>query len=311
MQQHSVAIHSARSASGNSHAAGPPIGHNAHMARRGRPSIVEEVAGGQAELLPDPDYQDAWLLVVDGAQQSHVNLADPTALEFEYVRRMSHVIDTMPAGPLRAAHLGGGGMTLARYVSATRPHSSNLVVELDEPLTRVVRTHLPWPGDYRIKIRICDARAALDTLPPASIDVLICDVFAEARTPAGLTSTEAFAAAARALRPEGRFLANIADQSPLDYARRFTAGVAATWPHVAMMVDPAVLRGRRFGNFVLAAGQTPLPEEELIRRCAGDPWPARFVSGRALAAFLAKAQPYTDATATGSPVPPPGVFAPF
>ncbi len=281
------------------------------MARRGRPSIVDEVAGGQLELLPDPDYQDAWVVLIDGAQQSHVNLGDPTMLEFEYMRRMAHVLDTMPAGPLRVTHLGGGGMTMARYVSAARPRSTNLVVELDEPLTRLVRRHLPWPANYRIRVRIGDARAVLESLNPASVDVLICDVFADARTPGRVTSTEAFAAAARALRPDGRFLANIADQAPLDYARRFTAGVVAVWPQVAMMVDPAVLRGRRFGNFVLVAGDTPLPEQELTRRCAGDPWPARLVTGKALATFLGRALPYTDATATGSPEPPPGVFAPF
>ncbi|MGV1004908.1 MAG: spermidine synthase [Candidatus Nanopelagicales bacterium] len=280
------------------------------MARRRAAHIGAEVAGGYAELLADPEYTDAWLLLIDGAQQSHVNLANPAALEFEYVRRIAHLIDTRPPGRLRVTHLGGGGLTLPRYVSHTRPASTNVVVEIDEALMDLVRTHLPMPREYRVKVRIGEARAALNALPAACCDVLICDVFDKARTPGPLTSIEAFAAAKRALAPEGLFIANIADERPLDYARRFVAGVAATWPEVGILVDPTVIRGRRFGNFVVGAADAPLPEAELARRAAKDVWPARLVAGRDLTDFLNRAVPFTDQTATGSPEPPPGVFGP-
>jgi hypothetical protein len=49
------------------------------------------VAGGTAELLADADREGAWVLLVDDTPQSHVDLADPAHLEFEYVRRMGHV----------------------------------------------------------------------------------------------------------------------------------------------------------------------------------------------------------------------------
>ncbi|WP_203230761.1 spermidine synthase, partial [Agromyces humi] len=72
-------------------------------------------------------------LLVDGTAQSHVDPADPTRLFFEYVRRLGHVLDAVaPEGePIRVLHLGGGAMTLPRYVAATRPGSHQLVVELD------------------------------------------------------------------------------------------------------------------------------------------------------------------------------------
>ena len=65
------------------------------------------------------------MLLIDGVPQSHVDLDDPGYLEFEYVRRLGHVIDlAAPAGqPLRVLHLGAGALTLARYVAATRPAS--------------------------------------------------------------------------------------------------------------------------------------------------------------------------------------------
>jgi hypothetical protein len=74
------------------------------------------------------------------------------------------------------------------------------------------------------------------------------------------------------------------------------------------MGDAAVLRGRRFGNLVLAAADHGLPVAELTRRTAGDPFPARLLHGDDLARFAAGAKPITDACAKLSPAPPPEVF---
>ena len=59
------------------------------------------VAGGTAELLADADRDGSWMLLVDDTPQSHVDLEDPTHLEFEYVRRIGHVLDrTRASGKL-------------------------------------------------------------------------------------------------------------------------------------------------------------------------------------------------------------------
>jgi hypothetical protein len=280
------------------------------MARRAlRGTVTLPVAGGDATLAPDPDLPDGWLLLIDGTQQSHVDLADPTRLAFEYMRRIGHVLDLLPPGPLRVVHLGGGAMTLARYVSATRPRSRNLVVEADAPLVEVVRSHLPWPAQYQIRVRVGDARAALESLPDASADVVILDVFADARTPGALTSTQAFEHVRRVLAPTGTVIANIADTAPLTYARRYVAGVRTLFGRVVVAAEPAVLRGRRFGNLIVV-GQAPLAapldSAALVRRCSGDPWPARVLTGGALADFVGTHRPFDDAGAPGSPMPPPG-----
>lgn len=254
------------------------------------------------------DRTTGWTLLIDGTQQSHVDTADPMRLEFEYVRRIANVLDLQPLGPLRAVHLGGGGLTLPRYISATRPGSVNLVVERDSRLVEMVREHLPWPGAYRIRVRIGDARAALDGLPPAAAEVVISDVFDDARTPGPMTSLESFASARRALSSGGLMIANIADQAPLGFTRRFAAGVLATFADVVLIAEPNTLRGRRFGNLVLAAGSNKIDVDALARRCHGDPWPARVVAGHDLRDFVAGAQPFVDHDAPGSPQPPPGVF---
>ena len=102
------------------------------------------------------------MLLIDGVPQSHVDLEDPRYLDFEYVRRIGHVIDeTAPAGqPLRVLHLGAGALTLARYVAATRPGSRQLAVEVDAALVDLIRLRLPL--DAKVRVRVGDARAELE-----------------------------------------------------------------------------------------------------------------------------------------------------
>jgi hypothetical protein len=84
--------------------------------------------------------------------------------------------------------------------------------------------------------------------------------------------------------------------------------VCSVFPHACLIADAAVLRGRRFGNLVLAAAHHGLPVAELTRRTAGDPFPARLVDGDDLSRFAAAARPITDARAQPSPAPPSGIF---
>jgi spermidine synthase len=272
----------------------------------------------RVELLGDLDRPRAWMLLIDGVPQSHVDLDDPRHLELEYVRRLGHLIDlAAPAGtPLRVLHLGGGGLTLARYVAATRPGSSQLAVEADADVAEFVRKRLPLAQPSRsraragrIRVRVADAREAVEQVPAGSFDLLVADVFAGARTPAHLTSLEFTAAAARALAPGGVYAANIADGPPLAHARGRVATVRAVFSHVCVIAEAAVLRGRRFGNLVVAASGHELPVAGLIRRAAADPFPARLVEGAELGRFIAGSTPITDARAEPSPPPPPGAFA--
>jgi len=282
------------------------------------PAGRQRGAGRRAELLGDLDRPRAWMLLAGGVPQSHVDLDDPRHLELEYMRRLGHVIDlAAPAGlPLRVLHLGGGGLTLARYVAATRPGSRQLAVESDAEVARLVRRRLPLDqpgrpraGAGRITVRVADARAVLEQVRAGSFDVLVADVFAGARTPAGLTSVEFTAAAARALTPAGVYAANVGDGPPLAHARGRVAAVRSVFQHVCVIAEAGVLRGRRFGNLVAAGSDRELPIAGLIRRAAADPFPARLVEGDALARFIAGSPPITDARAVASPAPPPGAFA--
>jgi spermidine synthase len=300
------------------------------QARTGQ-AVQADVASGVAELVADAARPRAWTLLVDGIPQSHVDLDDPEYLEFEYMRRLGHLADlAAPAGePLRVLHLGGGGLTLARYVAATRPGSRQLAVDSDAALVDLVRRLLPLDqpgrrtaagragtgragagraGTARIRVRAGDARAVLEEVRAASFDVVIADLFAGARTPAHATTVEFAAAASAALGPAGIFAANLGDGPPLTHARARVATVRAVFPHAALIADPAVLRGRRFGNLVLAASDAELPLAGLALRTAGDPFPGRVVGGADLDRFAAGAKPVSDAQAAPPPVPPPHLF---
>lgn len=293
-----------------------PVGRKRERgAQAVRTAPAADVAGGRAELVPDPDRAGGWTLTVDGAPQSYVDLDDPKYLDFSYQRRIGHVADlAAPAGqPLRVLHLGGGALTLARYVAATRPRSTQRVLESDAALTRFVREQLPLDRGWRIRVHGGDARAGLDRIPAEWADLVIADVFHGARTPAHLTTVEFLHAVREVLRPGGLYVANVTDGpsrtgQPLAHLRAQTATARAVFGQVCLVADPAVLRRRRFGNGVLAAADRELPLAELTRRAAGDPQHARVEHGAALDGFTAEARPVTDATARDSPAPPAGTF---
>ncbi|MET9732999.1 fused MFS/spermidine synthase [Streptomyces sp. NPDC006458] len=283
---------------------------NPRRVREPLEAVVEAVDGGLAELIPDRDRARAWTLLIDGAPQSHVDLDDPAHLSFEYQRRLGHVVDLVapPGRPVHAVHLGGGALTLARYVAATRPRSTQQVVEFDAPLVQLVRRELPLEPNARVRVRSADAREGLAKMPDGWADLIVADVFSGARTPAHLTSTEFLDDVRRVLRPDGLYAANLADGPPLAHLRGQIATAAARFAELALIADPAVLRGRRFGNAVLVAADHPLPLAELTRRTASDPHPGRVEHGRPLTDFAGGAVPVADAAAVASPAPPPSVF---
>ncbi|MFJ8361244.1 spermidine synthase [Streptomyces sp. NPDC093984] len=266
---------------------------------------------GTAKLMPDVDRERAWLLTVDGAPQSYVDLDAPTHLEFEYARRLGHVLDTAaePGMALDVVHLGGGALTLPRYVAATRPGSRQDVVEADRGLLDLVVEHLPLPAGSGITLHAADARAWLDAAPPSSADIVIADVFGGSRVPAHLTTVAYARVAERVLRPDGVYLANLADAAPFAFLRSQLATFATVFQELVLIAEPAVLRGRRFGNAVLIAGHRPLDTAPLARRSAADVFPARVEHGAALRDFMGGAEPVHDENAVPSPEPPEGAFS--
>src|ERR1700722_14741338 len=89
---------------------------------RGEPAVRRLGDPDAVELLADPARPPAWTLLVGSTPQSYVDLDDPRYLDFEYMQRLGHLLDlAAPEGePLRVLHLGGGALSMARYVGDPR-----------------------------------------------------------------------------------------------------------------------------------------------------------------------------------------------
>jgi spermidine synthase len=263
-----------------------------------RAAVVRRVDFGTAELVPDPTRPAAWTLLVDGVEQSYVDLDDPTRLPFEYVRRLASVVDAAgPAGaPLRVLHLGGGAMSLPRYVSDTRPGSAQRVVERDGALVDLVARVLPLPAGTTVEVRVGDARTAVEAEPAGAYDLVVADVYEAARMPRRVASVQFAAAVARVVRPGGCYAVNLTDLPPLAFSRTQVATLRTALADVGVVGEAAMLRGRRYGNLVAVAVAAPgvVPVAKLARRAARDPAPGRVLHGAALDGFVGGARPLTD-----------------
>jgi spermidine synthase len=272
---------------------------------RAAPYLVD---GGTAELVRDGTASAGWTLLLDGMPSSHVDLDDPTRLEFEYVRWLGDAVDLLaPAGtPLRVAHLGGGAATLARYVAATRPGSRQVVYEVDGALVELVRRRLPLRGVRGVKVRVLDARAGLAELPAGSQDVVVRDAFVGTAVPGHLMTAQCASEVVRVLRPGGAYLLNVADRAPFPMAAGELATLLSVFPQVALVTEPAILRGRRHGNLVLLASAVPLPLDRLARRVAAGAVQGRVRGTDAVRVMTGGRRPWYDGDALPEPEPPPG-----
>jgi len=255
--------------------------------------------------VPDEDGRGGVTVMMDGSPQSHVDLADPGNLGFEYIAHIAAVIDTLPAGPLGITHIGGAGLTLARYVNAVRPGSTQIVLEPNGELTELVRRELPLPRQHRIRVRPVDGLTGIAKLADASADVVVLDAYADGRVPSELTTVEFLTDASRVLRTSGTMLLNLADEPGMAYTRRVYSGLVTVFGQVGMIGTHEVLRGRRFGNTVTVASRSPLDLAALRRQVAKMPFPTGLRDGVQLARQFAGSTAFTTEDSAHSPPPPP------
>ncbi|MFI7579376.1 fused MFS/spermidine synthase [Kocuria kalidii] len=264
-----------------------------------------EISTGTAELVPDAYAPGSWVLHVNGVPSSHVDPEHPERLDFEYMRWIAAVVDAhvgahLDADRLRILHLGGGACSLARYLAHTRPTARQVVVELDARLAELVREWFDLPRAPLLRIRVGEARAVTESLSPATRDVVVRDVFAGAVTPEPLTTVGFARHVERVLAPGGLYVLNCGDTRDLAGARAELAALSEVFEHVAAVADPAMLKGRRYGNIVLAASSAPLPPAgspgaaALARELLGGAVPAQYKDAAWARSFTAGAAPRRD-----------------
>lgn len=263
-------------------------------------------AGGPFEFVEDE--HGGVTVMRDGHPQSHVDLDDPTHIEFEYVQNFVAIIDSLspksPA-PLGVTHIGGAGLTLARYVEEVRPGSAQIILEPDVALTEAVRQHLPLPRGHRIRVRPTTGEAGLAALKDNSADIIVLDAFADGRVPGTLLTPNVINEYARVLKPGGVLLANLADEPGLQWVSRVLTTIKHRFGYQLALAGHEVFKGRRFGNVTLAAAvsDTVLDLDALRRAAARSIFPTGVKFGAEIAK-LQNASPFTNEDPVSSPIPP-------
>lgn len=236
----------------------------------------------------DPVRPSGRVLHLDQLRHAYVDLDDPTYLDFRYVRLLAGVAAALPAGPLDALHIGGGGFTFPRHLSAVRPGSDHLVLEIDPALVDIAEDELGLVRGPDLRVRTGDARLAFADLDDDAYDLVVGDAFGSESVPWHLTTREVVEEIERVLRPGGVYAMNVIDGGGSRFARAQLATLALRFDHLAVIHPPGGVPEGRAVNQILVASTSPLPPIDV------DPADGVVVDGDALEAFVDGAHPLTD-----------------
>ncbi|WP_245159967.1 fused MFS/spermidine synthase [Blastococcus sp. CT_GayMR19] len=256
----------------------------------------EETAYHCARVVADPARDTGRVLMLDTLRHSYVDLADPTHLEFEYVRAVAAVTDVVaPAGrALSALHVGGGGLTVPRYLAAVRPGTDSLVIEVDPGVVAIDREQLELETSNSLAVRVADGRVALAEERPGRRDLVVGDAFGGLSVPWQLTTREALELVDAALADTGVYAVNLIDHPPLGFVRAELATLREVFPHVLLLARAPVLAGEDGGNLVAVASRSPLPVEGIAGALTGHDLAWHLAEGAELDAFIGDAAVLTD-----------------
>ncbi len=213
---------------------------------------------------------------------SYVDLADPSHLEFDYLRWMRIVLRTARAR--RILHVGGGACALPRALATADPGGRQEVCEVDAGALALAREHFGLRRAPGLRVRRADGRAFVATQPDASWDAVVIDAFVGATVPRRLITRQAFVDVAR-VAPLA--LVNVLDNRAAGDVRAIAAGLVSAYQRVWAL-------GGRAGNTVVGASVKELNFDRISTQAAADPSPARLTGPAAMARLAAATPPLSD-----------------
>jgi spermidine synthase len=245
---------------------------------------VAQIIARRGELVVerDPLRPSGRLLRQAEMDASYVDLADPTHLEFDYLRWMRIVLRTAHAR--RILHIGGGACALPRALATADPGGRQEVCEVDAGALALAREHLGLRRAPGLRVRQADGRAFVAAQPDASWDAVVIDAFVGATVPRRLITRQAFAEVARAAPLA---LVNVVDNRSAGDVRTIAAGLASAYRRVWAL-------GARGRNTVVVGGVKELDFDRISARTAADPSPARLTPPAAMARLAAGTLPLSD-----------------
>ena len=213
---------------------------------------------------------------------SYVDLADPSHLEFDYLRWMRIVLRCARAR--RVLHVGGGACALARALASEHPEGRQEVCEVDSDVLALAREHLGLRRMPGLRVRHAEGRVSVATRRDASWEAIVIDAFLGAAVPRQLITEQALAEVAR-VAPLA--LVNVVDDRSAGDVRVVAAGLATAYPLVWAL-------GGRTTNTVVIGAATDLNLDQIAARTAADPSPARLTPPAAMIRWVAGTPPLRD-----------------
>jgi hypothetical protein len=262
---------------------------------RATPAVVARRGNLIAER--DPRRPSGRLLRQGDMDASYVDLADPTHLEFDYLRWIRIVLRAARARTV--LHVGGGACALPRALAAEDPAGRQEVCEVDDAVLALARDHLGLRRAPGLRVRHAEGRAFVAGQSRASWDAIVIDAFDGAAVPRRLITRQALADAAR-VAPLA--LINVVDNRLARDVRTVAAGLATAYPRVWTL-------GGQVGNTIVAGSSPQLDLDRVAAKAAADPSPARFRAPGAVARLIsgtpALRDEDLDGVRMGDPRPPP------
>ncbi len=218
-------------------------------------------------------------LIIDNLRHAHVDLDDPLFLDIRYMRLFADAVNSLPEGPIRVLHVGGGGFSLPRFINEVRPGSENVVLELDEDLVEIARNDLGLTDADALDIRTGDARLHLQDLDTDSFDLIVGDAYGGSSVPWHLTTLEVMAEFDRLLVDDGVYIMNVIDGDESRFARSQLATISERFENLAV-IEPQDGIPSFAVNQIFIAAHRDLPELEI------DPVDGNLFSGADVDTYL-------------------------
>jgi hypothetical protein len=237
----------------------------------------------------DPRRPSAWLLRQRDMDASYVDLADPSHLEFDYLRWIRVVL--WAARARRVLHVGGGACALPRALAAADPGGRQEVCEIDGDVLALAREHMGLRRAPGLHVRQADGRAFIARQPDRAWDAVVIDAFIGAAVPRRLITVQALADVAR-VAPLA--LINAVDNRAAREVHAVAAGLGEAYPRVWTL-------GARAGNTVVIGSVAALDLDRIAAEVAADPSPARLTPPVAMAPHIAGTAPRRDEDDAGDP----------
>jgi hypothetical protein len=244
------------------------------------PSTIAE--RGDLIAQRDPLRPSGRLLRQAGMDASYIDLADPSHLEFDYLRWMRIVLRAADAR--RILHVGGGACALARALAAEDPAGRQDVCEADAGVLAIAREHFGLRRTPGLRVRHAEGRAFIARQPRSGWDAVAIDAFVAATVPRQLITLEA---AADLARVAPLTLINVLDNRAAREVHAVAAGLARAYPRVWAL-------GARAGNTIVVGAARRLDLDRIAAEAVADRSPGRLTRPETMARLIAGSVPLRD-----------------